>query len=101
MYSVNGKILRINLSNKNIDVEKMSEKFYRKYYGGRNVIAYFLLKETLPNIDPLGEDNKLIFATGALTGCPFPGSGKHSIGAKSPLTGFYGDGEAGGFWGHK
>jgi len=101
MYSVNGKILRINLSNKNIDVEKMSEKFYRKYYGGRNVIAYFLLKETLPNIDPLGEDNKLIFATGALTGCPFPGSGKHSIGAKSPLTGFYGDGEAGGFWGHE
>jgi len=101
MYSVNGKLLRINLSNKNIHVERMSEKFYRKYYGGRNIIAYFLLKETLPNIDPLSNDNKLVFASGVLTGCPFPGSGKHSIGAKSPLTGFYGDGEAGGFWGHE
>lgn len=49
--------------------------------------------------DPLGPDNKVIFAAGPVTGAPIAGSGRNSVGAKSPLTGFYGDGEGGGFFG--
>ena len=47
----------------------------------------------------LGPDNVLVFAAGVLTGTPFPGAGRHSVGAKSPLTGAFGESEAGGFWG--
>jgi aldehyde:ferredoxin oxidoreductase len=94
-----GKILRVNLSNDKIQVENPEENFYRRYFGGRGFVSYFLLRETKPRLDPLSPDNRLIFATGVLTGAPFSGSGRNSVGAKSPLTGAYGDAEVGGFWG--
>lgn len=99
MYGSNGQLLRVNLTTGEIRSEEVSSAFYRKYYGGRGFIATLLLKELSPGIDPLGPENKVIFATGILSGNPFPGTGRHSIGAKSPVTGGYGDGEAGGFWG--
>ena len=95
----NGKILRVNLNDHTYKVEKKEEEFYRRYFGGRNFIAYFLLKELEPGIDPLGPENKLIFAPGILTGSPIGGTGRNSVGAKSPLTGFYGEAEAGGYFG--
>jgi aldehyde:ferredoxin oxidoreductase len=99
MYGSNGQFLRVNLTTREIKTEKVPAEFYRKYYGGRGMIAALLLKELAPGVDPLGPENKVIFATGILTGNPFAGTGRHSIGAKSPVTGGYGDGEAGGFWG--
>jgi len=95
----NGKILRANLSDDSISVEAIDELFCRKYLGGAGFIAYFLWKELKPGVDPLGPDNKLIFAAGPVTGVPLPGSGRHCIGAKSPLTGSYSKSEVGGFWG--
>jgi aldehyde:ferredoxin oxidoreductase len=97
--SFTGKILRVNLSKEKISSETLEESFYRRYFGGRGLIAYDLLKELNPGIDPLGPDNKLIFACGPVTGAPVSGSGRNSVGAKSPLTGAYGEAEAGGFWG--
>ncbi len=94
-----GKILRVDLSDKSCNVEEKPEKFYRKYFGGRNLIAHYLLEETESNIDPLGEENLLIFTSGVLTGTPLPGSGRNSVGAKSPVTGYFGEAEAGGFFG--
>lgn len=63
------------------------------------MISYFLLKELKPGVDALSPENKLIFACGPVTGAPISGAGRHSVGAKSPLTGGYGEAEAGGFWG--
>lgn len=94
-----GKILRVDLSKNNISVEEPKEEFYRTYLGGRGLISYYLLKELKPGVDPLGPDNKLIFAAGVITGTPVGGSGRNSVGAKSPLTGGYGDAEVGGYWG--
>jgi aldehyde:ferredoxin oxidoreductase len=99
MFGYNGKILRINLSTRRHSVEKPSEDYYKHYLGGRGIIIHTLLTEVSPGIDPLGPDNKLIFALGPLTGHPLPGSGRNSVGAKSPLTGGFGEAEAGGFWG--
>lgn len=96
---ITGYILRVNLSTRNITKTKMSHETYRKYFGGRGLIVKYLLKELKPRIDPLGPENKLIFAAGLLTGSGLPGTGRNSVGAKSPLTGGYGDSEAGGFWG--
>ena len=98
-YGYNGKVLRVNLSNKEISTEELDDIFYRRYMGGRGFIGYYLLKELEPGIDPLSPDNKLIFATGVITGGRIGGSGRNSVGAKSPLTNGYGEAEAGGYWG--
>lgn len=98
-YGYNGQILRVNLSKHSVSVEQPDENFYRTYLGGRGLISYYLLKELKPGTDALGPDNKLIFATGILTGTPVAGAGRNSVGAKSPLTNAYGESEAGGFWG--
>ncbi len=94
-----GKILRVNLSDKSISIEKPDDKFYRRHFGGTALTGYYLLKELKPGIDPLGPDNKLIFSAGVITGIPCAGSGRSGVGSKSPLTGGRGDSQAGGFWG--
>jgi len=98
-YGYAGKILRINLTNKKIIVEKPDEGFYRTYVGGKGFIAYYLLNEVPENVEPLGEENKLIFANGIMTGLPVVGMPRYVVGAKSPLTDGFGQSEAGGFWG--
>jgi aldehyde:ferredoxin oxidoreductase len=93
------RILRVDLTHNKFSVETPDDFFYRRYCGGRGVISYFLLRELKPRIDALSPENKLIFACGPVTGAPVSGAGRHSVGAKSPLTGGYGEAEAGGFWG--
>lgn len=96
-----GRILRVNLSTGQVGVDSHDEKFYRTYLGGRGFISYYLLKEVPANCDPLGPDNIMVFAPSILTGTMLPGASRNSIGAKSPLTGGYGEGEGGGDWGAK
>jgi aldehyde:ferredoxin oxidoreductase len=93
------RILHVDLSQARTWVESHGEAFWRRHLGGRSVIAHYLLREVPRDADPLGPDNVLVFACGMLTGLPFPGAGRHSVGAKSPLTGAFGESEAGGFWG--
>ena len=95
----NGKILRVNLSDNSISTESMDEQFYRQYLGGAGFVSYFLLNELRQGIDPLGTENKLVFALGPVTGIPLPGGGRNSIGAQSPLTGGIAISEVGEFWG--
>ena len=99
LYGYNGKILRVDLSQGVITVDEPDAAFYRRYIGGRGFISYFLLNELAAGVDALGPKNRLIFAAGAVTGAPIAGSGKNSVGAKSPLTNGYGDAEVGGYWG--
>jgi aldehyde:ferredoxin oxidoreductase len=98
-YGYSGKLLRVNLKNGDIRIEKPDEAYYKHYLGGRGIIMHTLLTETPANADPLGAGNKLIFALGLLTGHNVIGSGRCSVGAKSPLTGACGESEAGGMWG--
>ncbi|MGE3907999.1 MAG: aldehyde ferredoxin oxidoreductase family protein [Chloroflexota bacterium] len=93
------RILRVDLSTGKTWEEHPSDEFYRQHVGGRSFIAHYLLKEVPADVDPLGPDNRLIFMAGPVTGTPLPGAGRHSVGAKSPLTGGFGEAEAGGFWG--
>ena len=98
-YGYTGEILRVDLSKGTTSVDKPSEEFYRKYGGGRGFISYFLLRELAAGTDALSPQNKLIFANGPVTGAPIAGSGRNSVGAKSPLTNGFGDAEVGGYWG--
>jgi aldehyde:ferredoxin oxidoreductase len=96
---VNWKALRVNLTTRTVQVETVDPLLVRKYMGGRALGAYYLLKEIPANADPLGPENKLIFATGVLTYSQISGANRYSVLGKSPLTGGFGEAEAGGWWG--
>lgn len=93
------RILHVDLATRSTTIEEPGDAFFRTYGGGRGFIGHYLLKYVPKGADPLGPNNVLVFAPGVLTGAPVPGAGRHSVGAKSPLSGGFGEAEAGGFWG--
>ncbi len=97
-YGMTGKILRVDLSNQVHSVEEPDEKIYRTYFGGSCLACYYLLKERPAGIDPLDPENLLIFASSPLVGSGIPGANRFSVASISPLTGCYGEAEAGGWW---
>jgi aldehyde:ferredoxin oxidoreductase len=94
-----GKILHVDLTRRTTEVEEPNEAFYRRYLGGSGFVGYYLLKLVPKGADPLGPENVLVIAGGAMTGVPLAGAGRNAVGAKSPLTGGYGEADVGGFFG--
>ena len=86
-FAYNDKVAFVNLSSKDVRVEKLGEKFFRTYLGGSTLALYYLTKGFDHAVDPLSPDNKLIFASSALAGIPVPGFSRLTVAAKSPLTG--------------
>jgi aldehyde:ferredoxin oxidoreductase len=95
MYGWTGAILRVNLTTRTFKKETFSEEFAKKWVGGRGFAVKLLFDELAPGVDPLGPDNKLVVALGPIAGIAAPNTGKAVVAAKSPLTGFYGDGNLG------
>src|SRR5438874_6800171 len=95
-YGSWGKILRVDLTKGTTSVEEMDEATFRRHPGGRALIAHYLLTELPKDAEPLGPENILVFAMGVLTGTPLSGASRHAVGAKSPLTGGFGEAEVGG-----
>jgi aldehyde:ferredoxin oxidoreductase len=97
-YGYNGKILHLNLTTGEFEVEEPSESFYRKYMGGSALNMHYMLNEMSPHADPLGPDNILCLSVGVTTGAPISGQSRMTSTAKSPLTGGIGDAQCGGFF---
>ncbi|NOX62022.1 MAG: aldehyde ferredoxin oxidoreductase family protein [Chloroflexi bacterium] len=96
-----GKLLHVDLETGKHWTEQPDDELYLKLVGGRGLIAYLLLRDLPKGVDPLAPENPLIFAPGLLQGSNLPGSGRHAVGAKSPLTGAIASSEVGGWWGHE
>ncbi len=94
-----GRILRVNLSTSESWVEEPDTIIFRKYLGGRNLALHYLLTENPAGTDAFGPDNRLVMMTSVTTGAPISGQGRHTIAARSPLTGGLADAQCGGFWG--
>jgi len=94
-----GQVLRVNLSTGEIKKEPLDLAVAKKFLGGRGLGSYFLTQEIDPGVDPLSAENKIIFATGPLTGSSAPTSGRYMVVTKSPLTGTIASSNSGGFWG--
>lgn len=94
-----GTVLRVDLDTRTHDTEQIAEDVVETYLGGTGLAARILYDELEPGIDPLGRENKLVFATGPITGTRAPTSGRHSVSALSPLTGILGEATSGGDWG--
>ena len=65
-----GKLLRVDLTAGTSTVEQIPEDWLREYIGGRGLADRYLYEEMDPTVDALSPENKLIFATGPLTGTP-------------------------------
>ena len=96
---LSGNLLRVDLADRAIRTERIPEEVIKKYLGGRGLGAKILFEELKPGIDPLGRENKLVFAVGPITGAPFGGNSRYTVMAKSPLTGGWGESSGGGFFG--
>ncbi|ABW00859.1 aldehyde ferredoxin oxidoreductase family protein [Caldivirga maquilingensis] len=90
-----GRLIRVNLSLGKYWIQDIDPLILMNYIGGRGLAIKLLWDELPRGVDPLSPLNKLIIATGPLTGYPGPNTGKLVIAAKSPLTGGYGDGNIG------
>ena len=96
MNGWHGKFLRINLSKGTITQEAIDPTVAKEYLGGRGWAIRYLYNEIDPRVDPLSPENKLIFATGPLTGTPAPTGNRYMVVTKSPLTGALTNSNSGG-----
>src|SRR5215475_11257677 len=99
MHGWTGKLLRVNLSKQSFTVEDIAQQWLRDYIGGRGVADRYLWEELDPRVDPLSPENKLIFATGPLTGSPVSCGSRYMVVTKGPLTGAITTSNSGGHWG--
>jgi len=105
-----GKILEIDLSKETFKSVRLDREAANLFFGGRGLGAallfqYFVSLEkngkynnAFKDVDPLSEDNILIFSTSPATGTGMPTSGRFHVNFKSPLTKGIGSANSGGKW---
>jgi aldehyde:ferredoxin oxidoreductase len=96
---ITGKILWVNLTKGTKEVLKPEHAIYRHFLGGYGIGVKLIYEKQKPGLAPLDPENILGFATGPLTGTPAISSSRYTVMGKSPLTGTWGDANAGGFFG--
>lgn len=88
------KIFRVNMGTLSTSIEDIPANWAG--LGGRGLTSTIVYEEVTPTCNPLGKDNKLIFAPGLLSGTSAANSGRLSAGSKSPLTGTIKESNSGG-----
>ncbi len=94
-----GKILVVDLTQGQWEVEPLREEHASRFLGGGGLACRYLYDLISPSTDPLGPDNILFFTTGPLVGTRAPSCGRYTACFLSPLTGIWGESNAGGFFG--
>lgn len=93
------KILRVNLSKGTCASEPLNMEWAQQYLGQRGLATKYFVTEVSPKVDPLSPDNKLIYATGPLTGTAASTGGRYSVITKGALTGAIACSNSGGYFG--
>lgn len=91
-------IVRVNMTNLEIKIETNKEY---EFLGGRALSSRIVYDEVEPTCEPLGRKNKLVIATGLLSGTIASSAGRISVGGKSPLTNGIKEANCGGVAGGK
>ena len=91
-----GKTLHVNLTEKRYFLSPVPDRILKTSIGGRGFNVAYLFDRFSGEIDPLGQDNCLLFSCGLLTGTAAPASSRLHINAVSPLTGLLGSSNIGG-----
>ena len=92
-----GKILKVDLTNKEMEFIYPDKSLYEKYIGGKGLAGYYLKPFITKGYNE--PEMPLIFMTGPLNNTPSPTSGRMAVVSKSPLTGAVGDTSVGGKFG--
>jgi aldehyde:ferredoxin oxidoreductase len=93
-----GKILRVNLTDQTAREEKLPQEMAMDFVGGAGFGIKYLFDEVPADTDPLGPENKLIFAPGPFSGTNIPCASRMAVTGKSPLTGAVGMALTGGYF---
>ncbi len=99
MHHTTGKLLRVDLDRRAVWDEPLNPAYAADFIGGSGLAARYLLDLVDSETDPLGPENPLIFMTGPVVGTAMPSAGRYSVAGLSPLTGLWGEANAGGFFG--
>ena len=99
LYGYTGRLLRVDLTDGKVSIEKVAPELLRKFLGGVGYGAKLYYDEIPAGTNPLSPENELIFVTGPLTGTNAPGSGSCEVCCKSPLTNGWAEAKCGGEWG--
>lgn len=94
-----GNILRVDLTNGKFATEDLDLELAKGFIGGRGLASKILFDEIDPQVDSLSPQNKLIFATGPLTGTGAATGARYMVVTKSPLTGAIACSNSGGYFG--
>lgn len=94
-----GKILFIDLSDRQVREEGIDESLCRDYLGGYGFGIKYLYEMLKPGIDPLGPENIIGFISGPLTGTGALVGARFMVVGKSPLTKGLGEANCGGMFG--
>ena len=93
------KILRVNLTEGTCKAEDLNMTWAKDYLGSRGLATKYLVEEMDPKVDPLSPENKLIMATGPLTGTMASTGCRYTVVTKGPLTGAIACSNSGGYFG--
>ena len=93
------RVLRVNLTEKKIDVDRLNDETSRKYLGGLGMGARLLYDEVAPKAAWNGSENRLILSAGPLEGTPVAGAGSFCVVTKGALTGGATSSQANGYFG--
>jgi len=96
MGTYQGKILDIDLSNGAVKTTQIKDEVIRKFIGGAGLAAKLFLDRVPPDTEPLSAKNVLFLMAGPLSGTNFFTSSRLLAAFKSPQTGIWGQGSAGG-----
>ncbi|MEJ2303501.1 MAG: aldehyde ferredoxin oxidoreductase family protein [Anaerolineales bacterium] len=97
-YGYAGKILRLDLSSRTMEIEEPPESFYRKYMGGSAMGLHYILREMPAGLDPRSPQSVITFMVSVTTGAPISGQSRLNVNARSPVSGAIGDSQSGGFF---
>ena len=94
-----GKILRVDLTAGTCASEPLNMQWAKDYLGQRGLATKYYVEEVDPKVDPLAAENKIIWATGPLTGTMASTGGRYSVITKGALTGAIACSNSGGYFG--
>ncbi|MDH5749954.1 MAG: aldehyde ferredoxin oxidoreductase family protein, partial [Rhodospirillales bacterium] len=93
------KVLRVNLTDGTCSGEPLNMEWANQFLGQRGLATKYLYEEVDAKVDPLAPGNKLIFATGPLTGTNASTSGRFSVATKGANNNAISASNSGGYFG--
>lgn len=99
IWGYTGKLLRVNLTNKESSTDILENDFLRKFIGGATLGIKYIYDEVPPGVGWSNPENRLFLGTGPLGGTRVGGSGSIAVVTKGALTGGIASTQANGFFG--